>query len=385
MKRKRKPSPPRRKPSPKRGALFVLGFFLLPLAFVLRDLSFRYPQWTERFYGQWAYPAIVSFLGAVNSLVPFSLAEAALAAILLLGLLWLLFGKRPPDRVRKRGFFRFLLRSAAVLWISAGAVGLLFLLLWGLNYARPSLESRLDLSADDARAEEVLRAGRRCAEAASRLHDTLNGGSDGPTRLPMDLRALNDLIDDSLRDLALPGFPIHGPTSPVKELVVSPAVSYLGLTGVFVPFTGEPSVNHLLPDVSMPVVVAHEKAHQRGITNEGEANLVAFLACARMENVPYLPYAAYLSAAQRLIGAASRYLPQEAGSAWELLGPGPRRDVTAVRDFWRSYEGLGTKLADKVNDSYLRSFRVPDGVESYGHVTRLLVALDRQGRLVEPN
>jgi hypothetical protein len=42
------------------------------------------------------------------------------------------------------------------------------------------------------------------------------------------------------------------------------------------------------------------------------------------------------------------------------------------------------EIADKINDTYLRSQRVEEGAESYGRVTRLLVALDRQGRLTSP-
>ena len=350
---------------------------------MLRDLSFRFPHSTERVYGQWIYPRIAFVMGGVNGLVPFSLAEATLAAVFLITLGWLVVKRRRSRGQKKRGKIRFLLRAAANLWILSGGVGFVFLLLWGLNYGRPNLQSRLDLSTDAARAEEVLFAGRRCAEMASRLHGALNVPVDRPTRLPMEFPALNELIDRHLRALELPGYPIRRSTSPAKRLMVSPAISYLGLSGIFIPFTGEPSMNGMIPDVSVPLAMAHEKAHQRGITNEGEANLVAFLACARVSDQAYLRYAAYLFAASRLIGAASRYLPEEAGSAWETLGPGPRRDLAAVREFWSRYDGFAADFANKVNDSYLHSFRVPEGVQSYGQVTQLLVALHRQGNLVD--
>jgi hypothetical protein len=142
-------------------------------------------------------------------------------------------------------------------------------------------------------------------------------------------------------------------------------------------------MNGMLPDVFTPLVVAHEKAHQRGITNEGEANLVAFLVCSGADDYPYLRYSAYLSAATRLIAAASSDLPEQAESAWELLGEGPRRDLAAVREFWERYHGPMAEIAEKVNDSYLRSQRVPEGVRSYGQVAELLVALDRQGALIK--
>ncbi len=129
-------------------------------------------------------------------------------------------------------------------------------------------------------------------------------------------------------------------------------------------------------------VVAHEKAHQRGITDEGEANWVAFLACSDAEEHVYMRYAAYLFATMHLIGSASTYAPEEAKSAWEDLGSGPRRDLKAFREFWQRYKGPMAEIADKINDTYRRSQRVEEGVESYGRVTRLLTALDRQGKLL---
>lgn len=366
-----------------RRSFLAVGFLLLPIAALLRELAFQFPHYTELVYGQRVYPHIALALGKLNNMVPFSLAEALAGALFLCPVLWLLFRKRRHRRKGRLRVVAFLLRAVASLWILAGLAACTFLLLWGLNYARPSLESRLGLPVEGIQAEEVLEAGKVCAETASSLHAALDMPAEHPTQLPMDFPTLNQVIDQRLQELALPGDSIRHPTSPAKKLVLSPAISYLGVSGIFVPFTGEPSTNGLIPDASIPLVVAHEKAHQRGITNEGEANLVAFLACSGAEKDPYLRYTAYLFATAELIGAASAYLPEEASAAWELLGPGPRQDLIAIREFWSRYEGPLTEVADKLNDTYLRSLRVPEGVQSYRRVTRLLVALDRQGKLLD--
>jgi hypothetical protein len=129
-------------------------------------------------------------------------------------------------------------------------------------------------------------------------------------------------------------------------------------------------------------VLAHEKAHQRGITHEGEANFAAFLVCSREGAPPYLRYAAYLFATQYLLGEASRYLPrEEVATAWERLGSGPLADVRALHDFWERYQGVASAISSEVNDSYLRALQVPEGVESYGTVVRMLLALDAKGGL----
>lgn len=368
-----------------KNPLYLLGLGLLPLTLLLRELAFRYPVFTDEVYGGWIYPHIAFILGRLNDIFPFSLAEAiGLLSVptLLVGVAW---RRKRSASPQEKGRIRWLLRGALRLWILSGIGGMIFLLSWGFNYARPTVQRRLGLPVEGISAAEVLDAGRHAAERTSTLHAVMELPVRQPSRMPVGFRVLNDTIDRRLRELGLPGDPIRYRMSTVKKLISSPLLSYLGISGIFIPFTGEPSMNAMLPDVLVPFVVAHEKAHQRGVTNEGEANLVAFLACTNDQNDPYLSYSAFLFAATHLIGAASVSLPGEAREAWALLGAGPRRDIEAIRTFWSRYEGRVAEIADKINDAYLRSQRVEEGGESYGEVVHLFVALQRQGRFIRNN
>lgn len=351
---------------------------LFPVSLLVLELGFRYPQQTERLYGEWLYPLVANGLGKLNGLFPFSLAQGLVVLWSIAVLTYLTLGRRRP---RRRPGLATAFRAAALVWILIGILGMWFVISWGLNYARPSLEKRLGLATGEIRVEEVLDAGKRSARHATELHEALGQPSDQPTRLTMSFSELNHVLDLRLEGLHLPGDRLGAPTSPAKKLWGSTLLSYLGLSGIFVPFTGEPSINAMVPDASLPIVVAHERAHQRGITNEGEANLVAFMACAGATDATYLRYAAYLYASAHLLGAASREAPEEARAAWEALGPGPLRDLEAIRLFWSHYRGALSVAASRVNDAYLRSVRVPGGTRSYQRIVQLLVALDRKGEL----
>jgi hypothetical protein len=344
--------------------LKIGGLLLVPLALLALVLSFRFPQTTERLYAQGVYPQVVRLFAGLNR-ASFSWAEVLVVAAMV-----------------ALGFFFRPRRIVFTLWWAGGALLWAFLLLWGFNYARPPLEERLGLVPLSAAPQVLLETGERTAVMTSTLFEALEQDS-GPTRLPVSFDELDRVIDEGYRALELPGDRILAATTPSKPLISSTLFSYLGISGIFVPFTGEPSVNALQPDAALPLVLAHEKAHQRGITHEGEANFAAFLVCSREEAPPYLRYAAYLFATRYLLDEAAEYLPpEEVGAAWDRLGSGPLADLQALHDFWERYEGVASDLTAKVNDNYLRALRVPEGVESYGTVVRMLLALDARGKLI---
>ncbi len=358
--------------------LSIASVFLAPLGLAALELAFRFPDVVERVYAEGFYPRVVRLFGMVNR-TRFSWAEALFVpAVVLVLALFLRAVRGTPRRLGAR-------RALALAWGLSGALFWAFLVLWGFNYARPSLEKRIALTSpgpEAARREMLLDAGRR---VASHTHDLFAGLDieNAPTRLPMSFEELDAAIDDGYEKLRLPGDSIRSRTTPAKPLASSTIFSYLGISGIFIPFTGEPSVNDLQPEVAFPVALAHEKAHQRGITNEGEANFAAFLVCSRRQAPPYLRYSAFLFATQYLLGEAAAHFPRpEVASAWDLLGDGPKTDVRALGEFWQRYEGRASDVASEVNDTYLRALRVPEGVASYGTVVRMLLALDERGQLL---
>jgi hypothetical protein len=344
--------------------LKIGGLLLVPLGVLASILAFQFPQTTESLYAQGFYPRVVQLFAVLNR-ASFSWAEVLLVAALV-----------------SAGFFFRPKKVLLTIWCAAGALLWAFLVLWGFNYARPPLEERLGLTPPSAAPEALLETGERTAVVTSTLFDALEQSS-GPTRLPLSFDELDRIVDDGFRALGLPGDRILSSTTKAKPLVSSTLLSYLGISGIFVPFTGEPSVNALQPDADLPMVLAHEKAHQRGITHEGEANFAAFLVCSRPEAPLYMRYAAYLFATQYLLGEAAEFVPREdVAAAWQRLGSGPLADVQASRDFWERYQGIASELTAEVNDGYLRALRVPEGLESYGTVVRLLLALDARGELI---
>jgi hypothetical protein len=189
----------------------------------------------------------------------------------------------------------------------------------------------------------------------------------------MNRRTLNEILDEAYQqEPTLQGICAEVKTL-AKPVYFSRVLSYLRIAGVYFPFTGEAHYNREQPDAALPFVIAHEKAHQRGIARESEANFVAFLVCQRARH-PYVRYAGnLLSLDYLLVALAESNSPQAATIAKTLLA-GPRRDRQAMRAFWRPYQGRLSTIAATANDAYLKANNVHNGVANYDEMVELVLA-----------
>lgn len=358
------------------------------LALLLFWWSLRSPEAIETIYTMAIYPVVIGAFARISGLAPFSVAELLIGSALLFVLgrlvyrvvLFLRKGRerklataQPPVAPRLAGVRRIvglLLFTAA----GAGTLYAAFMLVWGLNYARPRLEDRLGLVQSEIREAELVRLAALVAAETTRYHRLAGLPANAVSENPLDYAEMSAAIDEAFEALDLPGDPGPERAAPVKPAAFSGLMSRMGISGIFVPFTGEPTLNTGPPDVAVAFTAAHEKAHQRAITHEGEASFAAWLALSRYRREPYLNYAASFYASRHLLAAVRHASPEDRERAWAALGPGPRKDLDELNAFWAQYRGMVRGAARRVTDSYLRTMRIPDGARSYGTVVRLLIA-----------
>lgn len=138
-----------------------------------------------------------------------------------------------------------------------------------------------------------------------------------------------------------------GTTQPVKRLAWADFYSSLGVTAVFVPITGEASVNPQIPSVALPFTMCREIARRMSVAARDDAAFAAILACLANEN-PEFQYSAYFMAYRYCIEALD-LSGTEAGAA------AAARIRTGVNTFFyydlRSYEKFfsGRRDANKAD------------------------------------
>ena len=283
------------------------------------------------------------------------------------------------DRPVGSAFMSGLLITARDLGIAVVA----FYVLWGFHYARTPTAERLELPVVEAVPSEELEAlSRELVEVANASYLELHGTEDAgaPTRMPRDWSDLDRALDLGWARTAaqLPVGPlVTADLGPVKPMILSPLVAHLGLTGIYSPFTAEPLVVGTTPAVSLGLSMAHEGAHQRGITGEGEATLLGFVAAMNSDH-PLLRYSAAVRGQSRLLAALMRQDTTAFRRTTSLRLPGITRDLRDLAQYSLRHRGAPARVASRVNDTYLRANRVEGGIQSYDQATRLLVRLARK-------
>jgi hypothetical protein len=343
------------------------GLILLAASVSLQWICGRAPALVEGVFARRLYPASGGRLGCLSGALPFSLAECAVVAVAV----WLaVFTVRLARRKDRRPA---LARAGARLLLAGGGLYLGFLLLWGLNYQREPFAASAGLLVRPSSFDELTTACGAFVDAANAARDGLPEDAAGVMHLADGIRPTLARTEAGFQ-AAAERYPfLDGCGAPPKPIFASVAFSWLGITGIYSPFTGEPNVNVNVPDPDLPFCASHEVAHQRGFAREDEANYVGYLAC-RLHPDPAFRYSGLLSASMFTMNALA---PLD-HAAWERLDArrsgGVRRDIGCLVAWAEAYKGPVERVSRRVNDAYLRSQGQDQGVRSYGRVVDLLLA-----------
>lgn len=321
---------------------FLAGVFSLFLFLVLLAL----PNYTEGVYGQLVYPIIRFLVHYTFGLLPFT--GLYLLVLILLVLIYRWF-KIEGWKKRMLAFANF-----------AGISMALFYLIWGFNYARPNIQQRLSLSSDAISDEEVIQMTLQCSNDLNSTRAQINFEKADFT---IDSQELEQLKSEVSAIAQLHGYKTINKVKH-RELLPDGLLRRLGLVGIYIPFTGEGLVEKSHNLFEKPSIIAHESAHGFGITNEGEANLLAYIACIQSDELLF-QYNGHIAMWQNLrFEVLSRNLLNR-DSLMNLLSEQVKEDFLVIRQDQLKYSEWIPGLSEYVNDFYLKSHGVEDGVEAY--------------------
>ena len=310
---------------------------------------------TERFYSQGIYPHIAKTVSAISNLFPFSLWDIfwiVILAAILAGLILVIFRKVKPGKYGLR-----LLKTAAILYS-------FFYLIWGFNYFRPKLETRLAWAhpkTDEMEFRTVLDS------------IIVHTNKSQMTISPDDYPEIDQLVEASYRkNSAKLSLEYPNGTRRPKTMIFSSFFAKSGVSGYFGPFFNEIHLNYYLLPMEYPFVLAHEKAHQFGVTNEAEANLCAFIVCTTSDNRK-LQYSGYVNLLLYFISDAAQLKDVS-----DYIRKIDKKVILELR-FQRSHwQGLRNKTLESAqtaaNNAYLKTNHIEAGVKNYNQVVSLVMS-----------
>ena len=334
-----------------RWLLFPL---LALLTFALTEILNKHPHWTEQVYSRSIYPAIASVLSSISSGVPFSLDDLfyLMLVIFFLSVLALLLIRK----ISWKKAAKWILVTTALAYTG-------FYFLWGFNYFRQDLNTRLHLDISQTDSSDYYRM-------LETLVAQTNNSWTPPEAFGKEQTSL--LVENALKKLA-PALQINYPAGKrrAKNITFSGFFAQAGISGYYGPFFNEIHLNGKLLPVEYPFVLAHEKSHQLGVTSEAEANFLAWLVCTQSEsralrysaNLAVLRYFLYQGSGQEKVRKIASGLDKRVID-----------DLKRISQHWRDLRNEKIdKAATQVNDAYLKTNKIEKGIRDYTGVVQYVL------------
>jgi hypothetical protein len=350
---------------------------LVPILFGLLKLAEAYPEATEKLYSRGVYPALAQSLGRVAGAVPFSIVEiliyiAIIAVVSYLTVQTVRLVRGRDDRRDRACRMIATVVCVGSLWYAVSSA------MYAFNYHRLSFQEHSGLFVRESSAEELAALCSELVITANTLREDLPEDGSGVMASGFASPYEQAVYAGTIYEGLAAEYPALGGYTPrPKPVLASPAMSYMDIVGVFVPFTYECNVNTDVTAYIVPSAMAHELCHFHGFMREDEANFIAWLACSRSDN----PEFAYSGAMLALIHATNSLHGANGEYYTEVMSPlsdKVKTDLAANNAYWREFEGPVATVSTAVNDAYLRANSQADGVKSYGRMVDLLLAEYRQ-------
>ena len=343
-----------------------LGIAALVCAVIF--LTARIPAAAEYFYARGITRALGFILAKISGAVPISFYEIAVFLLIFVSV-WLLGGA--VYLLCKKCYRRLVSLLYRVL-MAVLCVLAMFGVMYAPLYDRVACYGALGLQVGgEVAKEDVEGAAEFFVRELNLLAASVGRDAEGNVCAPYTFGETADLLNGQFAKYG--DYFAFYEVRP-KKVVFSVGMSYLGITGIYIPFWAEANVNTDIPPYVLPVTMAHEMTHAKGVSQENQANAAAYALCIRAED-EYLRYCGFMSGTAVLLNALDE---AEYERLYGELCDEVKREYRNASEHYAKYEGFLDTLSAFFNDLFLKANGVPDGTRSYGRTTAVLVSLYKE-------
>ncbi|WP_312642025.1 DUF3810 domain-containing protein [Hydrogenoanaerobacterium sp.] len=351
---------------------------LLPISVLITLLAKGVPAVAEQVFARGIYRWMSQAMSAVTGLLPFSLLEFGIIALILILIVFLckLIHKLAKNKEQREEITK---RAALNLFCVVSVVYFIFTVLCGVNYYRYPFSHYSGLAIQPSSVEELYALCTELAQQANTLRTQISQeDANGVTRVFGEgYRPVAEQARQAMKALAEEYDVLKGYYPRPKQVLFSTFMSRTEITGIYSPFTMEANVNVAATEYTIPATMCHELSHLRGFMREDEANFIAYLGCLASDDIRFQ----YSGTMLALVYAGNQLFRQDLQLYQQLqatYNDGVTRDLDADYYYWLQFEDtIISAVSNTVNDTYLKANSQTDGVKSYGRMVDLLLALRR--------
>jgi hypothetical protein len=333
------------------------------ITFFFVEWASIHPEYVEKYYSAGIYPAIAAGLSFVSRQVSFSLWD-----IFWIGLMIGILISVVLLIIRKLRFWLSLLRFlqlAAILYT-------LFYFLWGFNYFRNPIEKRMEWGKVVQNDEHFLTVFDTLITSANQSRVEISFS---------DYHKINLEIEKSYQKHAKElGISYPNGSRRPKTMLLSSFFAKSGVSGYYGPLFSEVHVNGKALPTEYATILAHEKAHQFGITSEAEANFIAWYICSTSDD-KRLQYSGNILLLRYFLSDA--FAAKDLKKYLQRFDKKALEDIIAQRSHWLAMRNaILDKAQSAANDAYLKSNKIDEGIKNYNSVVSMAITyyFNQKGR-----
>lgn len=344
------------------GAMVIFAFSSFSLIIYLLCIAF--PRFAD-FINYETAPVRIS-LTALSSIFPFSVFEIFLITTPIIAIFLIV----KASKASKKGKISSI-RMATSIVACVLCYFIFFVFTFASGYHTTKIEQKFNLNSENIEKSDIYQATLIVTKELNSLSNNVEYDINGASILPYSYKELSQKICDSYAKLEEKAGLLVSFNSRVKPLLLSKAFTYMHISGIYIPITGEACINTNYPDFIIVSSTAHEMAHQRGIARENEASFVGFLALMQSKD-PYLRYSAYLDVYISLLNDLKKEDKELYSKARSSLNEKVQADLNVYSKYFEKYRGSSaSKLSNAINDAYLHINGDKYGTKSYELASKL--------------
>ena len=336
------------------GIKKIIALLLIPQVLILSYFK-NNPRIVEEYYSEFIYQYIFKFYSILFSGFSIAIGDLLVLLALISSIIYFIF------------FFRFKINDFINVFAVISITIFLFYSLWGLNYFKTPLLSKLDIG--EIKYESLQTTLDLLIDDANEAHLLLGDEDSTLENLEFDKeKIISELKLDNIKK-----FDKISTTKFAKKSIIPKIFLYQGVSGYINPFTLEAIVVEEIPSIDFSITVLHEQAHQLGYAAEEDANFLAFISSINNQD-PLIKYSGYVFGLSYLLNEIQINHNDDLSSFTDKINSGIIEDINSRRKFWQKYSNnIINSLQNILYDFYLKSNNQKAGIASYSRIVNHII------------